>query len=91
MIIGSDLSEIAWVKTALHDRLSMSDMGLLHHFIGLDVSQSTSWIKMEQTKYALDILDRFHMTECKLVGSPFLYGIRLEYVVTTPLVDNSLY
>jgi hypothetical protein len=60
----------------LHDRFSMSDMGLLHYFLGLEVSQSTSGIKMAQTKYALDLLDRFQMTECKLVGSPFLYGVK---------------
>jgi hypothetical protein len=91
LITGSALSEIAWVKTALHDRFSMSDMGLLHYFLGLEVSQSTSGIKMAQTKYALDLLDRFQMTECKPVGSPFLSGVRLEDGVTTPLVDNTLY
>lgn len=91
LIIGSSLSETAWVKTALHDRFLMSDMGLLHYFLSLEVSYSTSRIKMAQTKYALDLLDRFQMIECKLVGSPFLSGVRLEDGVTTPLVDNPLY
>ena len=69
----------------------MSYMGLLHYFLGLEVSQSTSGIKMAQTKYALDLLDRFQMTECKPVGSPFLSKVRLGDGVTTPLVDNTLY
>jgi len=88
LIIGSALSEISWVKTALHDRFSMTDMGLLHYFLGLEVSQSTSRIKMAQTKYALDLLDRFQMTECKPSSSPFLSRVGLEDGVTTPLVDN---
>jgi hypothetical protein len=66
-------------------------MGLLHCFLGLEVSQSTLGIKMAQTKYALDLLDKFQMTECKVVDSPFLSGVRLEDGVTTPLVDNTLY
>ena len=69
----------------------MSDMGLLHYFLGLEVSQSTSGIKMAQTKYALDLHDRFQMTECKPSGSPFLSRVILEDGVTTPLVDNTLY
>lgn len=91
LITGSALSEIAWVKTALHDKFPMSDMGLLHYFLGFEVSQSTSGIKMTQTKYPLDLLDMFHMIECKPTGSPFLSGVRLEDGVTTPLVDNTLY
>jgi hypothetical protein len=69
----------------------MSDMGLLHYFLGLEVSQSTSGIKMVQTRYALDLLDRFQMTECKPIGSPLFSGVRLEDGVTTPLVDSTLY
>ena len=57
LITGSALSEM--VKTTLHDIFSMSDMGLLHYFVHLEVSQSTSGIKMAQTKYVLDLLDRF--------------------------------
>ena len=77
LVTGSDLSEIAWVKTALHDIFSMSDMGLLHYFLGLEVSQSTSGIKMAQTKYAMDLLDMFQMTKCKPFGSLFISGVRL--------------
>jgi len=91
LITGSALSEIAWVKTALHDRFSMSDMGLLHYFLGLEVSQYTSGIKMAQAKYALDLLDRFQMIECKPIGSHFLSSDRLGDGVTTLLVDSTLY
>jgi len=91
LITGSSSSDIAWVKTALHDRFAMTDMGLLHYFLGLEVSQSDSGIKMAQSKYALDLLTRFQMTDCKSAGSPFLSGVRMEDGVDTPLVDNTLY
>ena len=56
-------SAIDSTKSALHDRFSMTNLGLLHYFLGLEVSQSTSRIKMAQSKYALDLLVHFQMTK----------------------------
>jgi hypothetical protein len=39
----------------------------------------------------MDLLDRFHMTDCKFVPTPFFSRIRLEDDRDTPLVDNTLY
>jgi hypothetical protein len=63
-------STIAGVKRILHDRFLMTDMGPLHFFLGLEISQDASGIKMSQAKYARDLLERFHMTDCK--SAPFL-------------------
>jgi hypothetical protein len=35
IVTGSTSSIIASIKTALHDRFSMTDLGLLHYFLGL--------------------------------------------------------
>eukprot|EP00253_Pinus_taeda_P004229 PITA_04229 len=67
-------------KSTLHDRFSMTDLGLLHYFLGFEVSQSTLGIKMAQSKYASNLLVHFQMTKCKLATSPFLLGIRFEDV-----------
>jgi hypothetical protein len=40
LIIGSSVYSIAAVKSALHDRFAMTDMGLLHYFLGLEIIQS---------------------------------------------------
>jgi hypothetical protein len=69
----------------------MMDMGPLHYFLGLDISQDASSINPSQTKYARDLLVRFHMTNCKLATTPFLYGMHLEDGRDTPVVDNTLY
>ena len=90
-IIGSSTSVISTVKDILHDRFSMLDMGPLHYFLGLEVSQDASRIKLSQTKYAQDLFVRFHMTDCKPVATPFLFGVHLEDGRDTPLVDNTLY
>eukprot|EP00253_Pinus_taeda_P013484 PITA_13484 len=91
LITGSSASAIATVKRALHDRFLMTDMGPLHFFLGLEISQDATGLKLSQAKYAWDLLERFRMTDCKPVPTPFLSGIRLEDGGDTPLVNSTLY
>jgi hypothetical protein len=56
LITGSSTSAIAAVKRILHDGFLMMDMGLLHFFLGLKISQDASGIKLSQAKYARDLL-----------------------------------
>ena len=67
------------------------DMGPLHFFLGLDISKDALGIKLYQAKYARDLLERFHMTDCKFSPTPFLSGFKLEDDGETPLVDKTLY
>ena len=39
LIIGFSTSEVPAVKRIFHDRFLMIDMGLLHFFLGLEISQ----------------------------------------------------
>ena len=91
LITGSSASAIATVKRALHDRFLMTDMGPLHFFLGLEISQNATGIKLSQAKYAQDIIERFHMTDCKPTLNPFLSRVRLEDGGDTRLLDNTLY
>jgi hypothetical protein len=91
IITGSTSSIIASVKTYLQDRFAMTDLGLLHYFLGIEITQSTSGIFLSQPKYALDLLSRFHMSDCKPAPTPFLSGVKLEAKCSTPLVDATLY
>jgi hypothetical protein len=43
---------IVAVKRILHDRFFMMDMGPLHLFLGIEISQDASGIKLSQEKYA---------------------------------------
>jgi hypothetical protein len=91
LITGSFDSTIVVVKDILHDRFSMKDMGPLHFFLGLEISQDALGIKLSQAKYVRDLLDRFHMIDCKSAPTPFLFGIKLEDGGDTPLVGSTLY
>jgi hypothetical protein len=91
LINGCSTSAISIVKRILHDRLLMKDMGPLHFFLGLEIGQDTSGIKLSQEKYAQDLLERFHMTDYKSAPTPFLSRVKIEDGGETPLVDNTLY
>jgi hypothetical protein len=91
LITGCSTSRIVAVKRILHDRFSMMDMGPLHFFLGLNITQDASGIKLSQDKYARDLLERFHMTDCKSAMATFLSGVRLEDGKDNPLVDDTLY
>jgi hypothetical protein len=56
LIIGCLTSSIAIVKRILHEMFLMNDMGLLHFFLGLEIIQDASCIKLSQAKYAQDLL-----------------------------------
>ena len=46
LITGYSTSAIATVKRILHDRFLMMDMGPLYFFLGLEISQDASSIKL---------------------------------------------
>ena len=91
LIIGNSNSALDTVKMILHDKFLMTDMGPLHFFLGLEINHDASDIKLSQAKYARDLLERFHMTDCKSAPTPFLSGVKLEDGRNTPLVDSTLY
>jgi hypothetical protein len=69
VIIGCLTSTISAVKRIMHDRFLMMDMGPLYFFLGL---------KLSHARYARDLLEIFHMIECKSAPTPFLSGVKLE-------------
>jgi hypothetical protein len=84
-------SLVVEIKRILHEMFLMVDMGPLHFFLGLKISQDASDIKMSQVKYARDILERSHMIDCKYSPTPFLSRFKLEDGGETPLIDNTLH
>eukprot|EP00253_Pinus_taeda_P011054 PITA_11054 len=91
LITGSSAFVITNIKIALHKRFSMTDMGSLNFFLGLEIHQRDSAITISQPKYARDLLAQFHMSDCKPAATPFLSGIKLKNGKDTPLVDCTLY
>jgi hypothetical protein len=79
ILTDSDSKLLNHVKTSLKNKFEMIDLGFLHYFLGLQVLQTNEGIFISHSKYACDLLCRFHMDDCKPSPSPFQYGVKLYY------------
>ena len=91
LITGSSKDEISSLKDAMNHAFSMTDLGLLSQFLGLEISQTKEGIKVNQSKYALDFINKFNMKDCKPSKTPFLSGVKLEEAGSSPMVDSTMY
>ena len=91
LITGSSKDEIASLKGAMNQAFSMTDLGLLSQFLGLEIAQTKAGIKVHQSNYALYLLNKFRMKDCKARKTPFLSGVKLEEANSSPMVNNTLY
>ena len=66
----SSQSSLDDFKAGMKSTFEMSDLGVLHYFLGLEVTQSNDGIFINQKKYAEELLQRFQMTQCNKTHSP---------------------
>jgi hypothetical protein len=69
----------------------MKYLGPMHYFLGLEVWQSPEKIFLNQGKYAVEILKRFDMLECKAMNTPMETNLKLLVDTSLELVDATLY
>ena len=56
----------------LAEEFEMKGLGLMHYFLGLEVWESLEGIFLNQGKYAVEILKRFNMLECRSMNTPWI-------------------
>jgi hypothetical protein len=78
-------------KKKLAAEFEMKDLGLMHYFLGLEVWQSPERILLNQGKYAVEILKRFDMLECKSMNTPMETKLKLLVDFSSELIDATLY
>jgi hypothetical protein len=77
-------------KKKLVAKFEMKDLGLMHYFLGLEVWQSPEKIFLNQRKYAVEILKRFDMLECKAMNTPMETKLKLMVDTSLELIDVTL-
>ena len=60
------------MTTNLAVEFEMTDLELLHYFLGLEVWQRDKCLFNGQGKYAMEILKRFRMVDCKPMAIPLV-------------------
>ena len=91
MITESWISYLGSIKFSLHNVFSMTGLGLLKQFLGLEIEKYDVGTKVSQSKYDSKLLLKLIMDEFKETKCPFLSGLNLGDFGSSPLVDNLLY
>lgn len=78
LITGTSRSVIEGFKAQMSHKFDMSDLGLLLHYLGLEVKQDKGHIVIKQTAYARKILERASLSEC----NPTKYPMDPKEVIT---------
>ena len=68
---------IADTKRKLAAKFEMKYLGKMHYFIGIEVWHNADGISLRQGKYAVDILKRVRMMDCKAMTTPMASNLKL--------------
>lgn len=91
MITGNSREYIDQFILQLQSYFPIKDLGELHFFLGLQVKRNSHQLFLSQTKYALDLLEKFNMTGAKPCITPISPHSQLSSSDGTPLSDPSEY
>ena len=91
IITGGNVGHIAQTKASLQSEFEMTDMGLLHFFLGLEIWQDQSGIFISQKRYVQELLQAFDMQDCRPISTPMDPNQKLSAHDDGELVDASLY
>ena len=69
----------------------MKNLGIMHCFLGLEVWQYPGEIFLNRGNYAVEMLKRFGMIDCKAMTTPMTTKLNLLNDDTLEVVDSTLY
>ena len=75
----------------MQKEFDMIDLGNMKYFLGIEIHQSANGIFVGQQKYAIDIIQKFIMTNFKSADTPIFQGTKLSKEDVAPSVDSTLY
>ncbi|KAJ0445113.1 putative RNA-directed DNA polymerase [Helianthus annuus] len=91
IITGDDEDGIEQVKENLCIRFYMKDLGILSHFLGLELKYEDDSVVLHQQKYSIELLQRFGMVDCKPAMTPSDTTVKLCVDRGSKLEDPIMY
>ncbi|KAL8128004.1 hypothetical protein AgCh_014797 [Apium graveolens] len=88
---GNDVKMLNEFKHSMMAEFKMTDLGELHHFLGIEFHQSTGGIFISQQSYAKEILQKFRMENANPVSTPCITGLKLSKEGEGKLVNSAMF
>jgi hypothetical protein len=70
VLTASSSALLQRIMTRLSSEFAMTDLGALHHFLGIAVTRSSDGLFLSQRQYAVELLQRAGMAECHPTSTP---------------------
>ena len=70
ILIASTPALLQRLMARLQSEFAMTDLGALHHFLGVAVTRTSDGLFLSQRQYAVDLLQRAGMAECHPTATP---------------------
>lgn len=91
IITGSSTPVVQATIRDLTAKFSMTNLGPLHHFLGISVSRTSDGLFLSQCQYTQEILAKAHMTNCKPSSTLVDTKSKLNATAGDPVNDPTLY
>ncbi|XP_021315208.1 uncharacterized protein LOC110434806 [Sorghum bicolor] len=78
-------------KVEMKKRFSMSDLGLLSYYLGIEVKQGRDGITLSQNAYAMKILESAGMMKCNPCGTPMEARLKLSKKCEDEVIEPTAY
>ena len=90
-VTGTNEEQIEAFMAKLNSSFNMSNLGLLHYFLGMEFKQCNDGNVIKQAKYIQSLLKRFNMEDCKPISTPAEPGVKLSLHDQGEPFDTTLY
>ncbi|KAI3750451.1 hypothetical protein L2E82_21088 [Cichorium intybus] len=90
VLTASSLSLLRQVIAILRSEFAMTDLGSLNYFLGIAVTRDRQGMFLSQQKYAIEILERATMLNCKPARTPADTSAKFDGT-GPPVADPTLY
>lgn len=90
-MIGDHNKNIQKTREWLSSEFEMTDLGLLYFCLEIEVWQENRRTFISQHNYARELLNTFHMSECKEVVTPMEMNVKLTLDPIPRIIDSKKY
>lgn len=89
-VTSSNPSQVTQLTSQLGKEFSSNDLGQLYYFLGIEVFHNKDGLFLTQSRYALDLLNRASMSDCKHVSTPLSTSHDFRNCDHTPLSPSTI-
>nr|GEV19348.1 ribonuclease H-like domain-containing protein [Tanacetum cinerariifolium] len=70
ILTASSIALLQRIISSLHKEFDMTDLGALNYFFGILITRDARGMFLSKKKYAIELLDRSHMSNCNATRTP---------------------